>query len=129
MLAKLRELDWEPGKGNPVEYVDEYGDTLLHSAARNGEADVIKVLLEMGADANVCCQGECCCSPLMVASRWYHPECVSLLLRHGADTSYVNNRGETALVHVRVFPGRCVGLTDGCYQSSQMDATNHLSCP
>lgn len=100
MLAKLRELGWEPEKGNPIEYVDEYGDSLLHSAARKGETPVMKVLLEMGAQANVCCQGGCCCSPLMVACRWCHPECACLLLRHGANIDHVNIRGETALDQV-----------------------------
>jgi hypothetical protein len=100
MLAKLRELGWTPEDGNPIDYFDEYGDSLLHSAARKGETQVIKKLLEMGTQANTCCQGDCCCTPLMVACRWCQPGCASLLLDHGADNKHVNSYGETALDQV-----------------------------
>ena len=100
MLAKLRGVGWEVEKGNPIDYFDEFGDSVLHSAARKGDIQVMKVLLEMGAQPDACCKGECCCSPLMVAARWCHAGCVSLLLDHDVNTMHVNSRGETALDQV-----------------------------
>jgi len=100
MLAKLRELGWQPEMGNPIDYFDEDGDSLLHSAARRGETQVLEKLLEMGAQANTCCQGQCCCSPLMVACRWCQPGCACVLLDHGADIKHVNRAGESALDQV-----------------------------
>ncbi|CAK0833152.1 unnamed protein product [Prorocentrum cordatum] len=100
MLTKLRELGWGPEMGSLADYFDEHGDSLLHSAARRGEAPVVKVLLEQGVQADTRCQGECCCTPLMVASRWCRHDCVGLLLDHGADISQVNYYNETAIDHV-----------------------------
>lgn len=96
-LAALRDLGWGPEKGHPAEYFDEQGDSLLHTAARGGELRVMKELLRMGLQANVCCQGECCCSPLMVACRWCHPDCACLLLDNKADVTQRNRYGETAI--------------------------------
>jgi len=84
MLAKLRELGWGPELGSPLDHFDEHGDSLLHLAARNGDVEVMKKLLEIGVPSDTCCQGQCCRSPLMVACRWCHPDCVCLLLDHGA---------------------------------------------
>jgi len=97
MLTKLREFGWGPEKGSPVDYFDENGDSLLHSAARRGETQAVKVLLEMGVQADTCCQGECCCTPLMVACRWCHHDCACALLDHGADINQVNCYNETAV--------------------------------
>jgi len=94
---KLRELGWEPEKGNPIDYIDEYGDTLLHSAARLGLVEVLKELLAMNSDVDACCQSECCCTPLMVACRWCNADCARLLLERGADIEQVNSFGETPL--------------------------------
>jgi len=100
MLAMLRELGWAPEHGSPVEYFDDDGDSLLHIAARQGRVEVMKMLLDMGANANACCQGECCCSPLMVACRWCNPDCARVLLDHGADINQMNYFGETAMDQV-----------------------------
>lgn len=97
IYAKLCELGWDPEKGSPADYFDEDGDSLLHWAARQGDTRLTKALLEMGAQANACCQGECCCTPLMVACRWCQPGCACLLVQYGADVNLENARGETAI--------------------------------
>lgn len=96
-LAAIRSFGWAPEKGHPAEYFDEHGDSLLHAAARRGQLHVMEELLKIGAQANVCCQGECCCTPLMVACRWCRPDCACLLLDNQADITHRNHRGETAL--------------------------------
>lgn len=99
-LAKLRTLGWGPDRGDPAEYFDEDGDSLLHGAARLGEVEMMRKLLSMGARANTSCQGHCLCSPLMVACRWCHPDCARLLLDHSADVGHENSFGETAFDQV-----------------------------
>lgn len=54
----------------------------LIMAAENGHVDVVRVLLEHGADANVCW---CFKSVIGIAHKRGHTEVVRLLLRHGAD--------------------------------------------
>jgi len=98
--AQLRELGWSPDEGNPADYYDEYGDSLLHSAARLGKTKVLKELLAIGAEVDICCQGGCCCSPLMVACRWCHLDCACLLIEHGANINKTNTFGETAFDQV-----------------------------
>jgi len=92
-LALLRR---ESG-GSASDFVDDCGDTLLHSEARLGMADTLQEMLDDGAEANVRCQGGCCCTPLMVACRWCHVECAKVLLEHRADLEQVNDHGETAI--------------------------------
>jgi len=100
MIAKLSKLGWSPEEGSPAEFHDEYGDSLLHAAARKGDTQIVEKLFEIGAQVNACCEGECCCSPLMVACRWCQHDCVCLLLKHNADINQVNSCGENALDQV-----------------------------
>lgn len=97
MITKLHKLGWSPEAGSPAKFYDEHGDSLLHAAARTGDVQVMEKVLEMGAEVNACCQGDCCCSPLMVACRWCHYDCVCLLLEHKADVHQGNCCGEDAL--------------------------------
>lgn len=98
--ARVYELGWTPEAGNPTTYFDEDGDSLLHTAARSGMTEALGDLLQMGADVDICCQGCCCCSPLMVACRFCKLDCARLLLEHGASVEFVNGNGETALEQV-----------------------------
>lgn len=109
LASEFAELGWAPEKGNPIDYFDEYGDTLLHSAARSGRIEVLKELLSMGAAADTCCQGDCACTPLMVASRWCNLDSARLLIEHGAEISQENANGETSLDQVG---NRAVGSQD-----------------
>merc|ERR1711963_927718 len=52
---QLCDLGWTPEMGNPAYYFDEYGDSLLHSAARRGNTEVLKELLTIGAEVNIRC--------------------------------------------------------------------------
>merc|ERR1712039_858600 len=78
------------------DFFDEYGDSLLHTAARLGKADIVEALLHLGMEPDMICQGECECTPLIVARRWCNLECVRLLMEHGADVTKQNSFGDTA---------------------------------
>ncbi len=85
------------------------GDTPLHWSAHNGDARIVKMLLEAGADAEaddtVLYGGK----PLHWASE-HEPESVHLLLDHGADPNSRN-----------VLPGDLEGFTPLIMCASQQD--------
>jgi ankyrin repeat protein len=93
---------------------DEDGETALSHAAENGCLDILKELLT--AD-NVDVNGgsEECNPPLIAAARQGHVNCVTYLLKSGANPSKENRTGETALIHAIV--ARKVGwrLADVCF--------------
>lgn len=62
------------------------GQTLLMTAARTGNPDIVRMLLERGTDPNATeeTDGE---TALMWAAAQNHPEAVKLLVAHGADVN------------------------------------------
>lgn len=52
LMGSLEEIKDALAKGLPVDYQDSSGWTLLHWAASNNREDIVKYLLELGADAN-----------------------------------------------------------------------------
>ncbi len=76
--------------------VDSDGETASILGADNGYADVVKLLLEKGAnvDARDCCQQ----TALMVAAGLGDVETVKILLEYGADITLKDSSGETALM-------------------------------
>ena len=78
-------------------------------AAVQGEAEIVGMLLEAGADPNKESAGESEGTPLCAAASWGHAEVVRLLLRHGADPNLVERTGEvpmTALGWARRKPSQ-----------------------
>lgn len=70
------------------------GSSTLHVACRLGYTDVVRKLLEAGADIN---SQAYCLSPLMIASSHGHRGILELLLRAGADVNSRDEEGSTAL--------------------------------
>ena len=62
---------------------EEYGDTALMIAARNGHESILEHLIEKGADVNL--QDKKCCSALMAAAYGGHKTIVKHLIEKGAD--------------------------------------------
>ncbi len=73
------------------------GATPLHIASREGNLEIVTILIENGAEVNVS-DNEGWTS-LMRASLSNSPEIVDLLLTKGADATLVNSVGESALIH------------------------------
>ncbi|XP_014679678.1 PREDICTED: putative ankyrin repeat protein RF_0381 [Priapulus caudatus] len=72
--------------------------TSLYCAAYSGQLDLVRLLLEAGADPNVT-ETENGKTPLMEAA-WEGKEAVvQMLLSHGADANAANSYGETSLHH------------------------------
>jgi Ankyrin repeats (3 copies) len=87
------------GAGAPRERssraASQYGRTALHDASVNDHLEVVKLLLQRGADVRVVNQfGD---TALHEASRWGHLEVVRLLLDNQADLAITNQHGWTSL--------------------------------
>jgi ankyrin repeat protein len=68
----------------------------LVKAIRNADAQVVRQLLDNGADVNARdAEGN---TPLILASFYASPECVALLIEKGADVNAANKAGATALI-------------------------------
>ena len=72
-----------------------YGSASLHAASAGGHTDIMKMLLENGADINL--TNEQNMTPLHYAVICGGKDAVSLLLENGADTSIRTKEGQTAL--------------------------------
>ncbi|XP_029294652.1 histone-lysine N-methyltransferase EHMT1a [Cottoperca gobio] len=82
-------------RGADVNIRDKEENVCLHWAALSGCEDVAQALLEARYDLNaVNVHGD---SPLHVAARENHLECVMLFLSRGADVNQKNREGETAV--------------------------------
>ncbi len=77
-----------------VDTQDESGATLLMCAALYADADVVRWLLDRGADPNLTNQAGA--TALMYGTR--DPRKVKLLLAHGADPNAASKAGNTALI-------------------------------
>ncbi|OLQ11111.1 Ankyrin repeat domain-containing protein 50 [Symbiodinium microadriaticum] len=76
--------------------LDQRYITLLIHASENGQADVVQLLLEAGADKNLCdIDG---CSPLLTAAKGGHAPVLRLLLEAGAQVDLPSSGGRTALM-------------------------------
>lgn len=73
------------------------GATALHIAARNGNAEIAKILIENGADVNLFDKEGW--TPLMRSALSRNPELIKILLNANADAAKVNSLGETAIIH------------------------------
>lgn len=71
------------------------GATPLSDAAFRGNVDIVRLLIEQGADVNATNRDGN--SPLIVAAFMCRTDVVELLLENGASVSHKNERGETAI--------------------------------
>ena len=74
---------------------DTNGETPLYLACENSHTELVKLLLEHGADANI--KSEYGYTPLYRACDKDNTEVVKLLLEHGADVNSKDNYGNTLL--------------------------------
>jgi len=91
----ILELLLGSGRIETVQAQDKQGLSALHWAARNGRNNVVKVLVEYGADIDVRNkEGQ---SPLHTAVVAKRPDTVGVLLDFGADPLAVTKEGASAI--------------------------------
>ena len=73
------------------------GRTALHWAVGMNKLDLVRLLLEAGANVNAKAPALADMTPLHVAASMGHPEQVELLLKHKADKGEKSSDGKTAL--------------------------------
>lgn len=81
---------------------DNAGNSALHEAALNGHLDIVKLLIEYGADVNIKSSESCSDTPLIDASANGHLNVVKYLLDHGADPLIANSKGITAYDSIEI---------------------------
>jgi ankyrin repeat protein len=81
---------------------DRYGMTALHSAAERGNAELIGVLVEHGADKNRTCQGR---TALHIAAELGHLDVVQKLIELRANTRIETPQGRHTPLHLAVLGG------------------------
>jgi ankyrin repeat protein len=79
------------------------GWTVLMFAAREGHVDIVRLLLDHGADANVTSESRDGATPLTIAAEHGHVEVIKLLLSRGADVNGRNAHDNTALMYAAQY--------------------------
>ncbi|KAF8259884.1 hypothetical protein EI94DRAFT_1690198 [Lactarius quietus] len=85
--------------GAVVDLQDAANDTLLYEASASGQVDIMRWLLNHGADANAC-GPDTQWTPLRCAACFTHPDAVQVLLTYNADVNLQSGAGRTPLHEV-----------------------------
>jgi ankyrin repeat protein len=105
-LARIKAL---LGKGTDINGQDSAGRTALHLAVLNERVEVVRTLLEAGADVDITDQ-RFGFRPLHFSARKGNAGVCELLVRYGADLDAQSLRGKTAL-HLAVINGNLAVVT------------------
>ena len=100
--AELLVSDTRPGSWPAFTTDWGEGQSRLHIAAVNGNDDVVRVLLERGADINARTSTQR--TPLHIAVEKWHDEVVRMLLERGADVN-ARNMWQATPLHIAAFHG------------------------
>src|SRR5262249_50722216 len=112
-----------PGEWKP-DIRDVLGGTELLYDLRNSHFDSARMLIMMGAGANVCSPEEIC--PLMLAARGAPVEVISLLIDKGAKIDVKDERGNTALMYA-AEKGHKEAIEILLRHGADVNAKDHLS--
>jgi ankyrin repeat protein len=89
-----------PITANQKNHTSSYpANTPLCMAIQKGEVELVKKMVEYGADVNEKSSGM---TPLMVAARYNKVEIIKFLLSHGAESDIKDEKGFTALKYAEL---------------------------
>ena len=101
--GKLDEISMMIDKGQDINVPTDKGQTALHLAVLQDDVDMVRLLLDNGADFDVE-DGLTSMTPLLTAARRGQRDIMDLLIRFGADINATNLAGDTPL-HLAVLAG------------------------
>lgn len=97
-----RNFDWDNDfdfdfdfDNNYVSHSSTYSSSPLHAAVKNGNKDIVELLLKEGADVNA--PGPYKMTPLHMAAKYGQLDIAELLLKNKADPNLKNSIGQTPL--------------------------------
>lgn len=96
-ITKVKLLIAQKLSVDSIDSSDPYKSTALHLAAENGNAEMVTLLLNLGAEVDKRRQDDHKRTPLHLAAANNHANVVKILLDHGADMNKVGTVGMTAL--------------------------------
>lgn len=113
-----------------MEHVDDAGTTALHEAVRNNHVDMLKVMIEKGADVNVTQDepADAGNTPLHAACAWGRAQAARLLMEAGADDGLQNVKGETP-AHLAVMKKRFGSDLKAQDRLQVLEALNQVDIP
>lgn len=113
-----------------MEQVDNRGTTALHWAARNNHAEMLKVMIEKGADIHITEDepAEAGNTPLHTACIYGSAEAAKQLLDAGADDTLQNMNGETP-AHLAVMKKKFGGDLKSQEREKLLKELKHLDMP
>jgi ankyrin repeat protein len=100
-LDKIKKIFNKPGFN--VNVKDKDGNTPLIIASREGHTDIVKVLLDKGADIDVVDKSSIGTTALIIALKGSHTDIAELLVEKGADVKIKDRHGFTALMCASYF--------------------------
>lgn len=112
-------------KANPLA-CDCAGTSALHYAAMSGDADLVRLLIDRGADVNARTR-EDAVTPLHYAASAANPGAVAALLERGASVNAANTWGETPL-HRAARLSRAGAVSLLLAGKADPNATDRLGC-
>ncbi len=111
--------------GVQVDLCDHYGNTILHYAARYGNPEVCRMLIESGAKVNSQ-DGYFRYTPLHVAAREGHLEVCKMLVGAGADVNIQDRYGWTPLKWGMIYQRGAMMPSDQQAQKRYHDIATYL---
>lgn len=113
-----------------MEQVDDQGTTAIHEAAKKNHVDMLKVMIEKGADVNVAQDqpADAGSTPLHVACSSGNVGVVKLLMASGADDTILNVKGESP-AHLAMTKRRFGGDIPTQDRIAILEALEHVDIP
>jgi len=97
VLAEAMKMFGTTGKKSDKTPSPVSNEERLILAAKEGDVQTVRALLDAGTDVNATVEGYAGMTPLMHASRSNHVDCVKVLISAGANVRMKNELGRTAL--------------------------------
>lgn len=110
-----------------MQQLDDRGTSALHEAVRNNHVDMLKVMLDKGADVNLTqdAPADAGNTPLHIACIYGRAEAARLLMERGADDTLQNVAGETP-AHLAVMKKKFGGDLQAKERVGVLEALAHV---